>query len=503
MGNIALDDLFVFAAPRLTKTFIENPAPSGGATTIEFTIQNTSAISAASDLTFTDVLTNFLPIPLPVTLPAAGFCGPSSTIIITVLGVGARGLLIQGGELAPGASCTFQIGVDLPPGLPPSVAINLTGPISGIVDGNTVTGTPTEAELRILGAPSLTKAFLADPVQPGDTVDLQFTLRYSENASSGATSITFTDDLSATLTGLAAIGLPANDVCGAGSQLSGTTNLTLTGASLLPGQSCTFSATLQVPTGVAPGPYPNTTSAPEATVLGETATGLAASDTLDIASLSFDKEFTDDPVLPGGPVTLSFTLRNDSATEVASNIGFTDDLDAALAGLVATGLPLADPCGTGSQLTAVSGDSFLIFTGGNLASGASCTFTIDLNVPVGAIPNDYPNATSSLTATLAGSTISLPPAAAVLVVDDLRLQLAKSFTDDPAGPGDTVTLEVTLDNLDDASAVSDISFSDDLEAVLSGLQATGLPVNDICGTGSQLSGASVLTLTGGNLPASG
>jgi len=500
LGNIARDDLFVFAVPRLSKTFIENPAPSGGTTTIEFTIQNTSATSSATDLTFTDELTNFLPLPLPVTLPPPGFCGPSSTISIIPIGVSGQGLWIQSAELAPGASCTFQVGVNLPAGLPPSTVSNLTGPISGVVDGDAVTGSPVEAQLRILGTPSLTKTFLADPVQPGDTVDLQFTLQYSENASVGATDITFSDDLAATLTGLAAIGLPANDICGAGSQLSGTTSVTLTGASLLPGQSCTFVATLQVPAGAAPGPYPNTTSAPEATVLGATATGLAASDTLDIASLTFEKAFIDDPVLPGGTVTLSFTLRNDSATEAASDIFFTDSLSATLAGLTATGLPLNDVCGAGSQL---QGTTFLIFTGGNLLPGDSCTFTVDLDVPAGAVPNDYLNATSNLTATVAGSNIVLPPATDVLMVDDLRLQLTKEFTDDPAGPGDTVTLEFTLDNLDGAAVVSDISFTDDVAASLSGLQATGLPINDVCGAGSQISGGSFLTLTGGNLPAGG
>lgn len=503
LGNVARDKLFVFAAPRLSKTFIENPAPSGGSTTIEFTIENTSATATASDLAFTDELTNFLPTPLPVTLPAGGFCGASSTINVGPVDAGAQGLLIQGGELAPGASCTFQVGVDLPAGLPPSVINNLTGPISGMVDGAALIGNSATAQLQILGAPTLTKTFLADPVQPGDTVDLQFSLQYSENAQAGATGISFTDDLATALSGLAAIGLPTNDVCGAGSQLSGTTTLTLTGASLLPGQSCTFVATLQVPAGVAPGPYPNTTSAPLATVLGETAIGLPATDTLDIASLSFDKSFIDDPVLPGGTVTLGFTLRNDSATEAASAIQFTDNLGDTLAGLAATGLPLVDPCGTGSQVTGLSSNGFLLFTGGSLAPGESCTFTIDLNVPVAAAPNSYQSATSDLTATVAGSTISLPPATDVLMVDDLRLQLTKAFTDDPVGPGDTVTLQFTLDNLDAAAAVSDISFTDDLAAVLSGLFATGLPVNDVCGAGSQLSGASFLTLTGATLPAAG
>ncbi len=38
-----------------------------------------------------------------------------------------------------------------------------------------------------------------------------------------------------------------SDVCGAGSQISGTSFLTLTGATLLPSGSCTINVTVQVP----------------------------------------------------------------------------------------------------------------------------------------------------------------------------------------------------------------------------------------------------------------
>ena len=55
-------------------------------------------------------------------------------------------------------------------------------------------------------------------------------------------------------------GLPANDVCGAGSQLTGTDTITLTGGTIPPEGSCTFSVDLQVPAGVAYGVYTNTTS---------------------------------------------------------------------------------------------------------------------------------------------------------------------------------------------------------------------------------------------------
>ncbi len=111
--------------------------------------------------------------------------------------------------------------------------------------------------------------------------------------------------------------------------------------------------------------------------------------------LSLSKSFTDDPVVPGGTVTLEFTLTNTSTVYSVTDIAFTDDLDAVLAGLAAVGLPAADVCGAGSQL---SGTSFLALTGGSLAAagspGDSCTFSVTLQVPAGAASGSYTNTTS-------------------------------------------------------------------------------------------------------------
>ena len=53
--------------------------------------------------------------------------------------------------------------------------------------------------------------------------------------------------------------------------------------------------------------------------------------------------------------------------------------------------------------------------GGDLAPGASCTFSIPLDVPPLAVSNAYPSATSNLTATL-GAPLVFPPATDVLQV---------------------------------------------------------------------------------------
>ncbi len=239
----------------------------------------------------------------------------------------------------------------MPADAPPGPYLNTTGIILATADEESVAGRAATDTLIVAGvsAPVFDKAFIDDPVLPGGTVTLEFTVTNADGTDP-AVDLAFTDDLGAVLPGLVAVGLPLADVCGIGSTLDGTTVLSLTGGSLAPATSCTFSATLQAPGDAVPGTYPNITSELTGTVGGVAFAGDPATDDLVVGGfLQLTKEFTDDPVLAGAPVTLEFTLVNDSPTDSVTGIQFTDDLDATLTGLAATGLPLNDICGAGSH----------------------------------------------------------------------------------------------------------------------------------------------------------
>lgn len=494
-GPPATETLFVSNAPTLTKSFLTDPVGGGDTVSIEFTLTNNSSTSAATGISFTDNLEPFLSGVTVSALPPAGFCGAGSAAAV---GPGPS-LTIIGANLAPSGSCTFTVDLALPVGTPAGTYTNTTSIVTATVDGSTQNGLPASDTLGVVAAPFLTKQFTDDPVLPGGTVTLEFTLEHDEAAPAPATAISFGDDLAATLTGLTAVGLPANDVCGVGSSLSGTTNLTFTGGTLAPGASCTFSVTLQVPAGAVPGNYPNVTSNVTASVSGVPTTRNGAGDVLAIAGLSLAKLFTNDPALPGGTVTLEFTLTNSSPVSDATAISFADPLGF-LPGLAAVGLPANDVCGLGSS---ISGTTTLIFTGGNLLAGASCTFPVTLQIPAGAAAGDYGNLTSVLSATIDGNPAILPAATDTLTIESDILDFSKSFTNDPVSPGGTVDLEFTITNISATNPISAITFTDDLDAALSGLVAVGLPANDVCGAGSQISGTGLLTLTGGSLAAGG
>ncbi len=528
VGNMASDELFVEPVPLLTKEFLEVgtllPDPvinPGDDVVIRFTIANTSTTSMATDIAFIDELTDggpgtgFLPFPVSVTLPPVPDppCGAGSSLALVSVDTDRQALSLTSGSLAaapgPGDSCRFDVTVTVPAGIGAGIYLNTTGAITATVDGATRTGDPGSDTLTVIAAPRLTKAINDDPVAPGGTVTLEFTLSHSQNASTDATGITFTDDLAPVLAGLTA-NLPStpDPPCGAGSTLTGSagdTLLTLMGGTLMPGEECTFSVTLDVPAGAAPGNYTNTTSGVAATVSGAPATSAPASDILNVAGLSFTKAFLGDPVIAGDTVTLRFTIANIHPTDDATSIVFTDNLNDVLPGTpdltLAAALPTT-PCGAGSSIIEII-SGFLFLTGGEVLQGdPPCSFDLTLLVPAGAADGTYINTTSGLTATQGGGPVTIDAAVDDLTIDSNLLQLTKAFTDDPVAPGDSVTLELTLTNLDAGQAASSIDFTDSLGAALAGLTYDSLLSNDCGATVSGLT-TTTITVTGASLTAGG
>jgi hypothetical protein len=492
-GNTATEVLFVENVPTITKSFLNDPIVAGGTSTLEFTITNNSPTSALSNINFTDNIDAFISGTTVGNLPAPGSCGMGSFFFVTTVN-GSLTFQVMNANIPAGGSCNFTIDVTTPSETLSGSYTNTTSLATAEVDGNLTQFGPATAELEILSLPRITKTFTNDPVEAGETVDLEFTVSYDEGATVDATSISFTDDLNAALAGLEYTGPTLNDICGTGSQLSGSDNLSFTGGTLSPGESCSFTITLQVPADALPGSYTNTTSNLNATVGGQSGSNNPATDDLIIGGLEFTKEFIDNPVLPGQITTLRFTIDNETTVD-ATGLFFIDNLNATLSGLQAVAPLPAEPCGPGSSIT---GTTTLVFVGGTVSAGTGCTFDIQVLVPASAQNGSYSNTTSNLTGMMNGSGITIDPATDVLEVDDERLLLTKSFTDDPAMPGGAVTVEYTLTNLDSDNDITNISFTDNFDGALSGLAATGLPAAECGGT---VSGTGNLSFSGGTLAA--
>ena len=492
----------------LSKSFTDDPVPPGGTVTLEFTINNFNRMDSATGVAFTDDLTTAL-AGLTFSSLLSNSCGGS------VSGDGTTMITFSGGTVAQESSCTIRVSLTVPAGATPGTSTNTTGAITATIGGSPVTGNAASELLSVQPAPVLTKEFLevgtltSDPVvAPGDDVVIRFTVT-NTSTTSMATAITFDDELTDGGPGTGFLPFPITVVtptlptaaCGGTlaffSPDTDRQGLRLTGGSLAASPSppaaltsCTFDVTLTIPATFPAGTYTNTTEEITATVDGATRTGNVASDTLDvIAAPTLSKSFTDDPVAPGGTVTLEFTLTHspNSPTD-ATGIVFTDDLAAALTGLTATGLPLSNICGAGSSLTGSMGDTFLTFAGGSLSPGASCTFSVTLDVPAGAAAGTFTNTTSGVSATVMGGTRT--SAAASDILDVAGLVFTKEFVGDPVIAGDTVTLRFTIQNVHPTDDATITFFTDNLAAALPSLAATGGPSVDTCG--GSLSGTTFL-----------
>lgn len=489
-GERAEAELTFVAAPSLRKSFSDARVAPGDSVTLELELTyGENAPGQATEISFGDDLNAMLPGLVATGLPMNDVCGSGSQLDGTSL------LTFTGGTLAPQDQCAFSVTLNVPGDTETGQYGNMTSEVSATTVGLSVRSAPATADLEVTSV-VLEKEFVEEPVFAGDTVTLRFTITNSD-ANEGATEMVFTDDLDDTLSGLTALGLPTSNVCGAGSQIQGANVLIFTGGNVPADDSCTFDITVQVPPDAVADSYNNTTSDLSFMLGGSGLVIGGGQDTLTISEpLSFSKAFDADVAAPGDTVNLEFTIENAHPSLVADQLAFTDDLNAALDGLAALGLPVSDVCGTGSML---AGTDLLRLTGGTLAPGSSCTFSVELQLPGDvATGTSVTNVTSELTGMIDGLPRTAPPARDEIEVN--LMALTKRF-ESSAEQGRSTTLTFTIENLNSASMATGISFTDDLDAVVSGLIATGTPLDDVCGEGSVLDGSAVLTLRDGNVDA--
>ncbi len=337
-GGTATATLTVDAdRPGFSKSFAPSTITLGQVSVLTFTINKPGDNGNASSLSFLDVLPAGMVIATPPN--ASTTCSGTVTAV-----VGTSTISLASGFVAQLSSCTVTVRVTTSTA---GTFVNTTGELTSIPAHLGVPASSGKATAALeVTEDAFRKIFTDDPVAPGGTVTLEFTVRNLDRTNP-ASNISFTDDLdgaAAALAGVVATGLPVNDVCGAGSVLAGTDVVTLTGGTLGPEASGTFSVTLQLPTTTAAGTHLNTTST-VSTSLGPLP---AASDSVVVSPFPLlTKSFIDDPTVPGGTVTLRFTITNTSPASDATAITFEDDFVPELPTAVST--PGAGFCnGTGT-----------------------------------------------------------------------------------------------------------------------------------------------------------
>lgn len=466
--------------PTIIKGFSVDKVRVGGTALATFTISNTEGNGDLTGISFSDALPAGLEVaPDPPDLPpdTCGGTRPEAA--------GSHTISYSGGTLADGASCTVGVEVTVTSA---GRKDNTTGPVSSTESGPGSSPSNT-ATITGVDAPTFDKSFGSSTVPVGGTTSLSFTIS-NPNADTPLR-VDFSDPLPAGLVVANPNGLPGSCDDGEITATPGSGSITLTGATLDPGDSCTFSVNVRATSA---GPKSNVTSpiAYGFNTNGDPAneTGPAASDTIDVLGPpTLAKAFGAAAIRPGGTTPVTFSLGNPNASTPLTGVGFTDALPSGL--VVATPNGLSGSCG--GAVTAVPGSSSISLSGGTIAGGSGCSFSVDVTASG---DGTRTNTTSAVTSGNGGTGSA---ASASLAVGS-PATLAAAFGDPSIEVGQDTPLTLTLRNPNASQRLTGVGVSASLPAGLA-VSNPNAASNTCGGTLTAAPGSSGVSLEGATLAA--
>ena len=377
----------ILAAPSLGLSVRESAVAPGGTATLDFELHASENFpSSATSMGFTLDLEGALSGLAALNLPQSDVCGSGSQLTF-----GSGVLQLQGAELEPESRCSFTVETEVPSSSAGGTYTLATSAVQATVAGASTTSSSAAATLQVGDRPAIEISFGAPSVTPQGEIDITYVVR---NLDSKAYDVVVKDTITDPFEGAAFLEAPSADWCNSGSSSvlqSNNTKLLLT-AQLDPGDECT--ATARFTAGTTLGELSHTASLDYA---GQITTGSASL----VVQTGLSGSLEVSPALAGQTIPAEFTLSAPVDGVDVTGVGFTLDLEGALAGLVAEGLPKIDVCGQGSIL---EGKELVRLNGGMITGGESCTFTLDLVVPDTVLgPDSFDIRTSELT--FAGGTI--------------------------------------------------------------------------------------------------
>ncbi|MDA7430455.1 autotransporter domain-containing protein [Primorskyibacter aestuariivivens] len=488
-------------------TLSDSDVREGEVTTATYVVTNIVSGSTIVFISFDHQLSPGVSVATPANVSSS--CSSPGSVSVSASPGGKSLSVIGNAFLAHTQFC--EVSVDLQgttTGVYPLTPSNLTvGTQSIPAPTRTLTVDPFIAPVDEI---TISKSFSTSSVAPGGTVDLTFELN-NANPGDAATNITFTDDLDAFLTGAVATGLPQTDVCGTGSSVTGASTLTLSGGTIPARSSCSFTVTVQVPAAAVAGTYTNTTSGVQADIGGTATAGSdTATDTLTVLAaqpLQFTRAFNPDSVAGGDPLVLDYTITNPNTGLTATSITIAENFGSRFGNLNTFSSADVTNCGAGAALSPIVefGPTLVGFTfaGGELAPGASCSFTASSTVPVGTPSGSFVSTSGDLSATLAGSTITTPGqtdtltingGAAVTISADVQDTL-DGLDNGRVNNGDQFDIVYTLENLPESTATAtDIAFTLNVTDFAAG--TTAVVQGNTCGGSAAMSAGDTLLTVG-------
>ncbi|MEP7289450.1 MAG: hypothetical protein ABI947_27180, partial [Chloroflexota bacterium] len=482
-GNTGTDTLTVTGTinpPSIAKAFLPATIAAGATSTLTFTITNSNAALALTGVGVVDTLPAGVVLAVPPN--QAGNCGGVVTL------TGGNKLTLTGGSIPISGNCVFSVDVTSAVAgahINTSAAVTSTNGGTGntAIDTLTVTGTVT--------APTITKAFGPNQIPLSGISTLTFTIT-NPNAGIAMTGVGVVD----TYPGIVNATPPSvvgNCNGGTVTAVAGAGTFTLTGGSLAAAANCVITVNVR---GTTAGVKNNLSGPVSSTNAG---TGNQAADTLTVvAPPTITKAFAPTTIQAGGVSTLSFVITNPAANTVAAaGVAVTDTLPANV--VINTPPNVVGTCG-GGIVTAVAGGTTITLTGGAIAVAGNCTITVDVFGPIVGV---YNNTTGAVSSTNGGTGLT---ASATLTVTGAIVPptISKSFTPATILVNTVSTITFTIVN-PPANAVSEVgvSVTDNLPAGLIVATPPNIVGNCNGGVVTAAAGGTLISLTGGTIPANG
>jgi len=469
-SNSAQASIDVVAPPSIAKAFSPATTPLNATSSLTFTLTNPAANAVSeAGVAFSDTL----PSGLTVADATAAVCGGTVTTTNATSTIS-----LTGGSIAVGAQCVFSVTVNA---VAAGQYTNTTGPVSSTNGG---AGNTASANLTVAAPPTIGKQFAATTIPLNGTTMLDFTIT-NPNAVP-LTGLAFTDNLTSGL--VVAAGTTTNSCGGTLTAVAGSSTISLAGGALPAGgnvaASCDVVVTVQ---GTTAGFKPNSVSVTS----NEGGPGnTAISGVTVVPPPSISKAFGAAAIPLNGTTSLSFTITNQDPESSQSGVAVTDTLPAGL--VVATPNGLSGACGAGT-ITAAAGGSSITLTGGTLAGGGTCTFTVNVTGTTGGAKNNISGNVSSTEGGSGGT------ASATLDVEGPP-SIAKAFNPTAIAVNATSSLMFTITNpASNAIALTGVAFTDVLPSGLSVASAT----SSTCGGTLTTTAPSSIALSGASINALG
>lgn len=335
------------------------------------------------------------------------------------------------GTLTVNAMKELKVTVTVPAVMPFGTTVLTNGASVSTTTDEPNTGNNTATDTTsVTAAPTIgiTKSASAAKVNPGSNVT--FSMNWSIGANSQATNVVIVDSIPANTTFVSADNAGVYDAT--------TNKVTWTLGTKNPGDHGTVSMIVKVANPLANGTIITNTATIDATEIDPPVSASASVTVTSGSILGITKLVDKQQVNPGSKLVYTVVVTN-TGNDQATNVTVTDTLP--------TGFTFAD-----------TGLNAKTFTLGNLAAGASTSFTYEVNVASDATAGVKENLAkakadnySEVTAK-APVTVIIPQVLSEVALPELTIK--KSVDKMFANPGDTVTYTVVVENVGDAAAVN-------------------------------------------------